>query len=193
LYYNEFMAGITISRQMGSLGRSVAEETARRLNYRLVWRDLINQAARRAGVPEVALATIDELGILGLKPSRADQHAYHQAVRQVMQELSAEGDVVIVGRAGQVILQGVPGFLHVRVIAPKEVRVGRTMLDKGIPHEMALAMIEKSDAYRLQYLQQNYHANLNDPGLYDLMINSHRYSVEAAADLICIGLKSLSS
>ncbi|HMN58721.1 MAG TPA: cytidylate kinase-like family protein [Anaerolinea sp.] len=186
------MAGITISRQMGSLGRQVAEETARKLNFRMVWRDLINQAARRAGVPEVALATIDELGILGIKPSRADQQAYHKAVRQVMMELATEGDVVIVGRAGQVILQDVPGFLHVRVFAPKEVRVTRIMQENGITHDAALAMIEKSDQSRAQYLQQNYHVNLNDPGLYDLMINSHRYTVEAAADLICMGLGKLS-
>jgi cytidylate kinase len=185
------MAGITISRQMGSLGRQVAEETAQRLNFRFVWRDLINQAARRAGVPEVALATIDELGILGLKPSRADQLAYQQAVRQVMQELSVEGNVVILGRAGQVILQDAPNFLHVRVIAPKEVRIRRTMLERGITLEAAMAMVDKSDLYRLQYLQQNYHANLNEPGLYDLVINTHRYQVEEAAELICLGLKNL--
>ncbi len=173
------------------MGRQVAEEAARRLNFRLVWRDLINQAARRAGVPEVALATIDELGILGLKPSKADQLAYQRAVRQVMLELVAEGNVVIVGRAGQVILQDRPEFLHVRVIAPKEIRIERIMQERGITHDVALAMIEKSDLYRQQYLLQNYHANLNEPGLYDLVINTHRYSVEVSADLICMGLKNL--
>ncbi len=176
---------------MGSLGRQVAEETALRLGFRLVWRDLINQAARRAGVPEVALATIDELGILGLKPSRNDQQAYQHAVRQVMNELSAEGNVVIIGRAGQVILQDAPGFLHVRVIAPKEVRIKRTMLERGIAYDSAMAMVEKSDLYREQYLQQNYHAKLSDPGWYDLVINTSHYKVGEAAEIICVGFRNL--
>ena len=190
-YYNVRMAGITISRQMGSLGSQVAEETARRLGFRLVFRDLINQSAVRAGVPEVALATIDELGILGLKPSRTDLQAYHRAVKQVMLELAAEGNVVIVGRAGQIILQDAPGFLHVRVVAPKELRVTRTMQDKDLTYQAAMAMIEKSDKSRALYLQRNYHAEVNDPGLYDLVISSEHFNLDAAATLIHCALNQL--
>jgi hypothetical protein len=62
------MAVITISRQMGSLGREISEEIARSLNYRVVWREVINEAAKRAGAPDVALATIDELDLLGIRP-----------------------------------------------------------------------------------------------------------------------------
>lgn len=179
------MAGITISRQMGSLGCQVAEETARQLGYKLVWRDLINQAARRAGVPEMALATIDELGILGLKPSRADHQAYHQAVRQIMLELAREGGVVIVGRAGQVILQDAPNWMHVRVVAPKPLRVNRVMEEKNVGYDAALAMVDTSDRNRKLYLQRYYHADLDDQSLYDLVINTHDFSIHAAAAIIC--------
>ncbi len=189
--YNKSMGGITISRQMGSLGSQVAEAAAGRLGYRLVFRDLINQSARRAGVPEVALATIDELGILGIKPSRADLQAYHRAVKQVMLELAQEGNVVIVGRAGQVILQDAPGFLHVRIVAPKELRVLRTMEDKNLSREAAMAMVEKSDKARALYVQRNYHADLEDPSLYDLVINTGRFNVQEAAELVCAALKRL--
>ena len=47
---------ITLSRELGSSGDDIAVAVAERLNLRLVGRDLLNQAARQAGVPEVALA-----------------------------------------------------------------------------------------------------------------------------------------
>jgi len=63
------MAVITVSRQLGSLGCDIANSVAQRLGYRMVWRKLINQAARQARTPEMALEMLDELGLLGLRPS----------------------------------------------------------------------------------------------------------------------------
>jgi cytidylate kinase len=185
------MAAITISRQMGSLGCQVAEETARRLGYKLVWREIINQSALRAGVPEVALATIDELDLLGLRPSRADQQAYHRAVRHYLGELAEEGNVVIVGRAGQVILKDQPGVLHVRIIASEEIRISRTASEKSVSVDKARVIVEKSDESRARYLRRNYHAELDDPSLYDLVINTDRLLVPEAADLICAAIERI--
>ena len=43
------------------------------------------------------------------------------SVRTVMTELADAGNVIIVGRAGQIILGNRPDTLHVRVIAPVSV------------------------------------------------------------------------
>lgn len=175
---------ITISRQMGSLGCEIARKTADLLGYRTVWQDLINQAAIRAGAPEVALATIDEFGLLGVSPSPRARKAYQQAVRQVMEELAASGNVVIVGRAGQAILAGRTDVLHVRVIAPPSLRAERIAQRKGIPLDGAQAQVEASDRYRQHYLRRFYHVRWDNPELYDLVINTGRVSPAAAADLI---------
>src|SRR5512135_1529753 len=110
------MGVITISRQLGSLGREIASTTAECLGYNLVWRELINDAARRAGAPEAALSSIDELGLLGDCASPRVRRAYRQAVETVMKEFAERDNVVIVGRAGQVILRDRPNVLHVRII-----------------------------------------------------------------------------
>lgn len=177
---------------MGSLGSQVAEEAARRLGYRRVWREVINQAALRAGVPEVALATIDELGLLGIKPSRNDLLAYHRAVRQVMLELVKEGHVIIVGRAGQVILQDMPQVTHVRVIAPRDIRTARVASEQKLSLEAAAGLVERSDRSRSEYLKRYYHVDVNDPHLYDLTINTERLDVDSAADIICSLVSALS-
>ncbi len=179
------MSTITISRQMGSLGREVAGAVGARLGYRVVWRELINEAASRAGQPEVALAAIDELGLLGLSPAAAAIESYNRAVAVVMEELAAGGNVIIVGRAGQMILRSRPDVLHVRVVAPQDVRAARVARQQGIAFDTALAQVKASDRNRRDYLKRFHHAHWDDPDLYDLVINTARITVEAAADIIC--------
>lgn len=178
------MCTITISRQLGSLGLDVAALVAEGLAYRLVRRQVINQAALRAGAPEAALAAIDELGLFKMSPSPQESQAYHAAVQQVMVELAKEGKVVIVGRAGQVILRDHPDVLHVRIIAPMALRVERVASRHGISSEAASAQIQASDRYRRNYLRRFYHVQLDDPELYDLTINTEHLTVSVAAEIV---------
>ena len=178
------MTTITISRQLGSQGTEVANALGRQLGYRVVWRELINQAALRSGLPEVALATIDELGLLGLHPSARERQAYHEAVRQVIEGLAEVGQVVIVGRAGQVILHDRPDVLHVRIVAPAPLRAERIALTHRVSLEAAYEQVLTSDRTRANYLHRYYHARWDDPELYDLVLNTQRLAPDEAAGLI---------
>jgi cytidylate kinase len=155
----------------------------------MLWRELINAAAARAGAPEMALVAIDELNLLGITPSSEARRQYHRSVQSVLHEQAAEGNVVIVGRASQVILRDFPGALHVRLIAPVDVRVQRVSVEKGISLEASRATIEASDQNRRSYLRRYYHVNWGDPVLYDLVINTEHISVALAAEMICCALK----
>lgn len=179
------MTAITISRQLGSMGCEVAQAAADLLGYQVVWRDLINQAARRSGVPGIGLHAIDELGLLGLKPTRQESLAYHKALSQVMNELADQGKVIIVGRAGQVILRQRPDVFHVRVIAPTALRIERLMRDQNITQEAAQAQIEASDQSRERFLRRQYAVDWDSNDLYDLVINTTRVTPPMAARLIC--------
>jgi cytidylate kinase len=183
------MAVVTLSRQLGSLGFETAKLVAEHTGYQLVWRELINQAAQRAGAPEVALAMIDELNLLGLKPGPDEMQAYLSAVRTVMEELAEAGNVIIVGRAGQIILAGRQATLHVRVIAPVPLRVERLALRQGIPIAAARAQIDASDHYHKNYFKNYYQVPWDGPGLYDLVINTAKLTAQDAAEMICIALK----
>ena len=176
---------ITISRQLGSLGDEVAQAIAERLNFRVICRDLINQAAIRAGAPEVALATIDDLGLLGLHPSTLARQNYHIAVREMMEEYSKEGNIVIIGRAGQVILKDHPNVLHVKVIAPSTLRAKRIAQAQNISLEAAQSQVEMSDKNRRNYLKRYYKVRWDNPELYDLIVNTARLNPSQAACLIC--------
>ncbi len=175
---------VTISRQRGSLGMETGQRLAQLLDWRLAGRDLINQAARACGLPEMALAVIDELGLLGVRPDAAAQAAYLQAVEGVMRDLAGAGEVVIVGRGGQMALRGFAGALHVRVIAPLEVRAARLAERYRISIQAATAQARASDRARARYLRQYYAARIDDTLLYDLVINTAQVNVEQAARLL---------
>ena len=53
------MAVITLSRQLGSHGEEIATQVAQTRGLRLIDAQTINQAAQRAGVPQMALAELE--------------------------------------------------------------------------------------------------------------------------------------
>lgn len=187
------MSIITISRLMGSLGEEIAAQVANCLGYRLVNRDLINQAARQSGASVAALAEIDELGLLGFHPSTQECHAYQQAIRKIMREVAEQGNAVFLGRGGQVILREWPGCMHVRIIAPLELRIQRISQRQGIETAAAQAQIEASDRARVKYLRRCHKVNWNDPALYDLIVNTLHLQPDRVVEIICFALKKQAS
>jgi cytidylate kinase len=182
------MATITISRQLGSLGDEVAQAIATPY-YRVVCRELINQAAIQCGSPEIALSVIDDLGLLGFHPSTKNRQAFFGVLSTVMEQYANEGNYVIVGRAGQMILRARPDVFHVKVIAPIDVRGSRLATQQQISYEASLAQISASDQTRRNYLRRYYQAKWDDPELYDLIVNTARLAPERAACLICEAMR----
>jgi cytidylate kinase len=178
------MATITIARQMGSLGCQIANDLAQQLGYRYVWRDLINQAAALAGTPEMALAAIDELGLLDVCPSPSICKAYLKASQQIMEDLHREGNVVIVWRAGQVVLGGYSDVISICMYASKAVRAKRIAHRHQIPEECALAQIEESDRFRNKFLKDYYGQNWKSSELYHLVINTEKVAPSSAIRII---------
>ena len=165
------MAVITLSREMGSRGDDVARLVAERLGLRLVGRELINRAAKEAGAPEVALAEIDELGLLGVKPSAARPAALPGESRRCHPRAGRGGRRV----AGRPRRAGHPGdrpdVLHVRIIAPRAMRLALVQERCRVSAEVAAARIDASDAARTGFLKRHFGVRGDEPHLYDLVIN----------------------
>jgi len=185
------MAVITVSRQLGSLGCDIADAVAQRLGYRKVWKGLINQAARRARTPEMALDILDDLGLLGLKPSLSEEKAYLDSIRELIEEFARAGNVLIVGRGGQAVLRGWPNTLHVRIIAPLDIRVERLVQRHGISAKAALARVQASDRRRKRFVERAYHVDWGDPSLYDLVLNTASLDIARTTELICFAATTM--
>ena len=109
---------------------------------------------------------------------------YVQVVEQVIRDLAEQGNVLIVGRAGQVILRHRDDALHVQIIAPYEQRVETVMARAGIDRDEARARVSASDRARSEYLRRYYHVRWTDPLLYDLIINTAKIDQLTAVELI---------
>jgi cytidylate kinase len=109
---------------------------------------------------------------------------YLNFVRQVVREIAAGGNGVIVGRATHLLLKDVPQALHVHVVAPWELRVTRVMDERRVSREAAEKSCRDSDHARESYTERFYHSRWSDPTLYHLTVNTGLLSRKQAADLI---------
>ena len=109
---------------------------------------------------------------------------YVDLVRQVIREYAETGDVVIVGRGGQVVLRDVPGVLRVRIGASEEVRVARVMERFKVDSKEAERQVRQGDRERSRYMKHFYGVDWQDPKLYDLVLNTDRLALERAVELI---------
>ncbi len=110
---------------------------------------------------------------------------YPELIRQVLLEYAQAGDVMLVGRGGQVVLQGLPGVLHVQIVAPKDRRIHTLMERLGLDVKEAERRIQQNDRERGRYIKHFFGRDWHDPDLYDLVINTGALSLDLAAHLIC--------
>jgi cytidylate kinase len=189
------MAAITISRQLGSGGASVARLVASELGYRVVDRDLVDAIAARAGVSVSTARSLDEQAdnwaggfirslLLGIQGQQITQESYTYIAAQVIRQAVDTENVVILGRGGQVVLGLTPGTFHVHIVAPERDRIARVSSRDGITPDQARKRMHESDAARRRYVSLAGQREWDDPLIYDLVVNTHRLSVETVAGII---------
>ncbi len=115
--------------------------------------------------------------------------SYITGLEAVIKDLAKGPSVVIRGRGSQFILKDHPSACHVLVVAPLALRLAAVRNDTGVNGDEAKAEIERVDRSRKEFTQRYFHANLEDPIHYDLVINRHRLSVDAAAEIVMKALE----
>jgi cytidylate kinase len=208
------MAVITISRQFGSHGDTVAQLLCDRLGYRYFDKNLMMGLATQAGLaPETVIDLSDDkyrartlverlfsnyaapMGDPGAWAAGAASNAQEQSmvaqVKSLIRAAYAQGQVVVVGRGGQVVLRDMPDVLHVRVVAPLELRIRRHQERAGLTAAAAREQVIARDRASADFVRCYYNVDSSDPMLYDLIINTGKVTPAAAADLIIGGLASL--
>jgi cytidylate kinase len=112
------------------------------------------------------------------------------SLEAVIYDFARKGNVVIVGRGGQVLLKDLPGVLHVRIIAPFEIRLKRILALEGGDEKKARRILNQSDRDSAGFLRSFFDVDWEDRGLYDLMINTEKLSVETGVKLIIDSISS---
>ena len=199
---------ITISRQFGSGGHEVGEKLAKRLELPFYDKELIALAAKKSGFSEEVFSDVDEKATSSLLYSMVmGSYAFGTRVpginempindklfiiqSDIIKKAAAEGPCVIVGRCADYILREHPNCLHVFVHADKAARIKR-IVDLGYCDEKkAPDFVTKKDKQRANYY--NFYSNnrWDDLQNYDLTIDTSRFSVDLAVDMIIDAAKLL--
>ena len=193
---------ITISREYGAGGSTLAGLLGARLGWRVLDRELIQQLARRlecetaeiAALDEHAPSFLDRLASSGLvtapeaashsMPWSTDADRVAALTRQVLLEEAEQPPLIVVGHGANCIFQDRPDVLRVRVAAPADVRIRRVMERTGAAPQQAAADVRHRDADRQHYLQRYFHTSVTDSCAYDLQVNTGTVPLETAAAII---------
>jgi len=172
------MAVITISREFGSGGDTIAKHVAQNLGYHLVDKEFIGALLGQYGLVEFDREYDHLPGFWekfnAYKEQRRDQMV--KMLNQVIEAVARHGDVVILGRSGFVVLAGYADVLHVRLQAPFPVRVGRVMVQHKFTYERAEALVKDRDRVRVTFVEEFYQVPWEAMLAFDLVINTAKVS-----------------
>jgi hypothetical protein len=126
--------------------------------------------------------------LLGLHPSSWTLREY---AKDTIRRLATNGNVILVGRGGTIITQGLPLVLHVRLIAPFDFRVRHTARTQGVSLREATRIVRANDAANRHYVRAYLNANVRDPLHYDLIFNTATTGFERVARTISAAVLDL--
>jgi cytidylate kinase len=118
---------------------------------------------------------------LGLHPSSWE---IVQKTADTIMKLASMGFVVLVGRGANVVAAKLPNTFHVRLVASLKRRIERVQEVYGLVPEAAAEFVKTEDKSRRRYLKDHYHQEIDDPMIYDLVINTDRIGYDGAARMI---------
>jgi cytidylate kinase len=203
---------VTISRQFGAGGSSVAGIVAAELGAEVVDKSLVEEVARRLSMQPGEVEAEDERprtllerlvrsfsalapGVgAGWAPPYPDpfddpRKEIIELTEQVIKEVAAGGNVVIVGRGAGFLLWNQPGVFRVFLRAPEDVRL-KTLIDRlGVNEHEARRAMHVTDSNRAAYIKQVYGHDWCDLDEFDLVVNTGRISYQNAAQMILTGAR----
>ncbi|MBV9280589.1 MAG: cytidylate kinase-like family protein [Chloroflexi bacterium] len=204
---------ITLSRQTGSGARVVGAQLGRKLGIRVLGADIRRLVAQRLQTSEEMVAALDErlepagvrimrslgasvapeIGVASAVELEVTADDVERATRETIRDLASRESLVIVGRGARWILGDRPETLHVRLVAPLDVRVARYMEEVGAPRSAARSVVQAGDRARAAHVQRYFRVDWNDPENYHLVLNTGLLSLAAATDLIVAAARHVTS
>ena len=201
---------ITVSREVGSGGRTIGCKLAEKLGVHFYDKELIRTLMRRFNLTADAIeeikgekkswlsdfirfvspmpaasAIIESDSVYGMEfnPDFTPDDLYNAEV-EILRGLADEGSCVIAGRSGFHILKDHPNKVDIFITASTKSRVQRVMAKQGLDEKGAKEVIEKVDALRENFIQRHTGKSRYDARNYDLSINVDGLTEDQAVDLI---------
>jgi len=191
---------ITVSRESGAgsglvdeilksyLERHQIENTSR---WAIFDKNLIGRVLEDHNLPDrlaklmshekISAFTVMINELLGLQPSM--RTLLHKTSQTILQ-LTEIGNVIVVGRAGNIITSKMRNSFHVRLVAPFDNRVKRIQEFYHFNKKEAAEWVKNEDNSRKEYFIKNFHTDIDNPLNYHIILNTGLLSYEECAHTI---------
>ena len=198
------MAVITISRQYGAGGATLGKMIAEELGYEFADSEIITRVAEMANVSTHWVETVEnEAGgklsrfiskmvskplvdrILKDERGYIDEKIYLDYLVLIIAQIADEGDVVILGRGSQYILDDHPDACHILMINEFENRVRFLKKHYALSDSRAQRVVKTEDKRRKALYQKLGKTDYDDPFLYHMVLNMSKLGLEEAKKMVC--------
>ena len=197
------MAVITISRQFGAGGITLGKMVAEKFGYTFADTDIIKMVAEMANVSTHFVETVEkEAGgkfsrfiaktvskplverILKDERGYIDEEIYLDYLVLIIAQMADDGEVVILGRGSQYILNDHPDAYHVLLIDTFDNRVRFMKTHYDLSQGRATQVVKNEDKRRSNLYKKLGKTDYDNPELYHLVLNMNRVHLEKALALV---------
>ena len=178
------MAVIAISQQIGSRGVELGELVAKELGYRFqTGEQLIAETARRFNVSAEQMKWFDVHNphFWERKTDTGRFAAYYRAVFLLE---AAQDRIVVAGRGSSHFLPEGGCGVRVRTMAPVADRIKQVAKDEKLSPSAADKRVRDFDTEVKARIHSLFGQDIEDPAIYDLVINTSRLSLSAHANTL---------
>lgn len=178
---------ISVGRQFGSGGKSVAEALGALMGIPVYDNELIARAAEESGFnPELFRRSDEKMRIFGfgtIMNSISDEDLFN-IQSKVISDIASAGNAIFVGRASDYVLRDMKECLSVFISAPMADRKKRISERMALSREEAEKLIIKMDRGRENYYNFFTFGHWGVASTYDLCLDSSVLGIEGTADMI---------
>jgi cytidylate kinase len=197
------MAVITISRQFGAGGITLGKMIAEKFGYTFADTEIIKMVAEMANVSTHFVETVErEAGgkfakfisktvskplverILKDERGYIDEEIYLDYLVLIIAQMGDDGNVVILGRGSQYILNDHPDAYHVLLIDTFENRVRFIQKNYELSQGRASQAVKNEDKRRFNLYKKLGKTDYDNPDLYHLVLNMARIRLDKALQLV---------
>jgi cytidylate kinase len=115
---------------------------------------------------------------------------FRRATEEVLLAQAATGEGVILGRAATIVLRERPEVLRARLDGPADRRAAQATELAGIELDEAHATLKRLDRAHAEYTRRFYAADICDPGLYDIVLDSTRIGLAKCVELLEVAARA---
>ena len=191
---------VTISRQSGAYGTTIADELVGHLNRHerrgdIAWaaldKELVQKVIEDHKLPASFEAYFAQSSTSRLQDILEDFFGVHppretlvHKMSETVLRLASVGHVVLIGQGAGIISRQLHGGTHIRLIGSLGKRVAHMVEYLKLPEKQAREHVLKEARDRREHIKRYFKADITDPSLYDVVINTDSVDLQHAVALI---------